>query len=350
MVRGIVGAVRALFAPRGGAKLNGLPATGGSWMARRIVALAAVLALIGLGLSVYARFFYAPPLVEPPPFVDDRERLPTAEEFEALAASDPVKMYDACLKRFQREVRGGFRATLVKRERVRGEPKPPAEPQEEVIRLAVRGDVADDTGTVCIEVVMKWQSGAREFLGSEIRGTLYSDKPGAEGTDKMVIVWRPTAPFASTQSSPPNGKLAEGQSRYCIRDAGVYGGMHRTYEAWKQRKEAGTLKAEYLGKQVVEKAGGRLCHVVRRTCESPEVDAFERGAVADTSPANVAKVGFNSVTVMIDVERWLQVGTELHRTGPDGKPILIASYYFRDVELNPTFEPDTFTQAGLKKK
>ena len=320
-------------------------------MARRIAAAAALLALVGLGLSVYARFFYEPALTEPPLHPDDGKPLPMTDKFEELAKSDPVTMYDACLKRFEREVKGGFRATLVKRERVQGDPKPPADPQEEVIRQAVRGDVPDpETGKACIEVVMKWQSGAREALGSKIQGTLYSEKPGAAGTGGKLIVWRPGAPLASTMSSPIKGPLPESQSRYCIRDAGVYGGMHRTYEAWKHRKEAGTLKTEYLGKQVVEKAGGRLCYVVRRMCDSPEVDAFERGGVPDLRPDNVAKVGFTSVTVMIDVERWLQVGTELHRVGTDGKPILIASYYFRDIELNPTFDPDTFTEVGLKKK
>ncbi|HSQ54746.1 MAG TPA: hypothetical protein VLM40_03295 [Gemmata sp.] len=316
------------------------------------VRFAVALALVGLGLSIYARFFYAPALAEPERFVDDHGRLPTAEEFEALAASDPVKMYDACLKRFQREVKGGFRATLIKRERVHGEPKPPEDPPEEVIRLAVRGDVPDsETGKSQIEVSMKWQSGPRkDFLGSEIWATLYSERPGKDGTGGAVVTWRPHALIRPVTPVPVNGSLAQGQSRYCIRDAGHYGGMHRTFLAWENRRKAGTLKTEYLGKQVIEKVGGRLCYVVRRHCDSPEVDPFERGGAADTSPSNVAKVGFTSVTVMIDCESWLQVGTELQRTGPDGKPILIASYYFRDIELNPKFEPDTFTEAGLSRK
>ena len=33
---------------------------------------------------------------------------------------------------------------------------------------------------------------------------------------------------------------------------------------------------------------------------------------------------------------------------PDGK--LLAAYYFRNPNTNPTFEPDTFTVAGLRKK
>ena len=351
MVRGIVGAVRALFAPRDQAKLNGLPATGGSRMARRIVRLGTLLALIGLGLSVYARFFYTPPLAETPRYRDDEKPLPKTDEFLELAKSDPVAMYEKCLSRYQREVKGGFRTTLVKRERVRGEPAPPAEPQEERIRLAVRGDVPDPaTGQREVEVSMKWESGAREGLGSKIHGTLYSEKPGAAGTGGKVIVWRPEALFASTMPSPVKGPLAESQSRYCIRDAGLYGALLRTYTAWKQRREAGTLKFEYLGTRVVEQTGGRLCHVIRRTCDGLEVDAFELGGEADLSASNVAKSGHTSVTVMIDAERWLQVGSVLERAGPDGKPVLIASYYFRDIELNPTFEPDTFTEAGLKKK
>jgi hypothetical protein len=259
-------------------------------------------------------------------------------------------MYEACLKRYHREVTGGFIVTLVKCERVKGEPKPPADPQEEVIRLAVRGDVpGPDSKPTCLEVSMKWLSGPRtDLLGSAIWATFYSEKPDG-GTGGKVVVWRPSAAF-TTMSSPVNAPLAQSQSRYCIRDAGLYGGMHRTYEAWKKRKEAGTLKTEYLGTRVVEKAGGRLCHVIKRTCAGLEVDPFERGGTPDLSPDNVEKSGFTSVTVMIDAERWLQVGSELERTMPDGKSILIASYYFRDIQLNPKFDADQFTEAGLKKK
>ena len=46
---------------------------------------------------------------------------------------------------------------------------------------------------------------------------------------------------------------------------------------------------------------------------------------------------------MIDTERWLQVGTELRRGD-----VLIGSYYYRDLELNPAFPPGTFTMPGLK--
>ena len=63
----------------------------------------------------------------------------------------------------------------------------------------------------------------------------------------------------------------------------------------------------------------------------------------------MAKEGFTEVTIYIDAERRLQVGTELYRTEPDGTRVLVGTYYQRDVELNPTFPPDVFTLEGLKK-
>jgi hypothetical protein len=320
-------------------------------MSRYIAAVAALIVLLGLAVGVYGRFFYTPPpLVDAPQFVPTKP-LTKSEKFEDLARHDAVEMLAQCLTRYQSEVKDGFTATLIKKERPRGNPPPPAEPREEVISLSVRGDVpASPDAKPCVEVLMRWQSGADTFFGSEIRGTLYSDKPGAEGTDGKIRIWRPEAPFSKMNSIPANDSTAQDSSRYCIRDAGIYRAMLRCHEAWKQRKDAGTLKAEYLGTQVVEKAGGRNCYIVRRTCPTPEVDAFEVGGVADRSPENVARVGFTSVTLMIDVENWLQVGTVLERKEADGKSTLIGSYYFRDLDLHPHFAPDTFTEAALKAK
>jgi hypothetical protein len=255
-------------------------------------------------------------------------------------------MYEMCLARYQREVKNGLTVTLVKRERVKGEPQPPKEPQEEVIELSVRGDTPDADGKHCVEVLMKWKSGARKDpLGSEITGTLYSEKPGEGGTGGRVVTYRPKA-FVTTMPVGPTDPLAQGQSRYCIHDAGMYRGMLRTYTAWKQRKDAGTLKARYVGKEAIPQTGGRVCHVVERTCEKPEADPFELGGAPVTDPKVVERDGFTRVRVMIDAETWMQVGTELYR--PDGS--LLASYYFRNPNTKPTFDPDTFTKAGLTRK
>lgn len=317
-------------------------------MIRSIVGLAALAVFFALSVGVYDRFLDTPP---PPPnveeFVDDvKTALPAADEFEQLAKSDPVAMYQKCLAKYQRDAKG-FTATLVKKERVEGEPKPPKEPQEEIIRLAVRGDTPDPaTGKHCIEVSMTWESGAKKVLGSEIRATLYSEKPGTEGTNGNLMSFRPDALFKSVNAVHPTDPMAKSQSRYCIRDAGMYRGMLRTYDAWKHRKEAGTLKTEYVGKKAIPEVDGRVCHVIDRICASPEADAFELGGAQVTDPTVLARDGFTRVRVMIDAETWMQVGSELTR--PDGQ--LLAAYYFRNPNTNPTFPADTFTLAGLKAK
>ena len=56
------------------------------------------------------------------------------------------------------------------------------------------------------------------------------------------------------------------------------------------------------------------------------------------NPSEKPQDAFSSVKVMIDAETWLQLGSELRRA--DGE--LVGMYYFRDVELNPTFGPDQF--------
>jgi hypothetical protein len=57
-----------------------------------------------------------------------------------------------------------------------------------------------------------------------------------------------------------------------------------------------------------------------------------------------AEDGFTEVVIYIDQDSWLQVGAGM--TGPDG---LYGSYFFRDVELNPDFPKDEFTEAALRR-
>lgn len=347
---GVSRVVRALFGGTGKDKLTGMSTTRGRRMARRIVGFAALLLFAGLALGYYGRFIAeGSPLPVGPQHVDTGNPLSTEEMFEQLAKTDPVAMYDQCLTRYQRETTGSFTATLIKKERVEGHPKPPENPQEEVIHLFVRGDVPDKkTGKLTVEVLMKWQSGAhKDPLGAEIRGALYSEKPGNEGTHGKIVTWRPKA-WVTTMKVFPTDPLAQSQSRYCILDAGMYRGMLRTYEAWKQRQEAGTLKTKYEEKRAIPELDGRVCHIIDRLCDSPEADAFLLKTPPEvvTDPKIIARDGFTRVRVMIDVETWQQVGTELYR--PDGN--LLASYYFRNANNKATLDADTFTTAGLEKK
>lgn len=325
-------------------------------MSRRAVIAIVVFVLwllVGAGLAGYIWYgdnTRGTPPPDSPKVEDTGDTLPTQAEFDALAESDPVKMLAACLIRYGREVHAAH-CTCEKQERVQGHPKPPEAPPVEVMDVWVRGEVPDtETKQTAVEIAVKWKSGAKSFLRAEIVGTLYSERPEPAGLGGKLVTWRPKA-FISALSTPfpPNNDLAQGQSRYSIRDGGFYRIMLRTHEAWKARQDTGEFKYEYLGIQKPPKTGGRECHVIKRICPRVEVDAFELGGTAPTDPKTVAAEGFTEVVIYIDRERWFQTATEVYRTEPDGTRVTVATYHFRDAEFNPTIPPDTFTVAGLKK-
>ena len=45
----------------------------------------------------------------------------------------------------------------------------------------------------------------------------------------------------------------------------------------------------------------------------------------------------------VDVETWLQVGSELH----DSNGSLLGEYFFRDVRLNPAHDAKQFTRGAI---
>lgn len=319
---------------------------------RRLLIASVILAILaGVGYAVYTQLTSGSPPPPDPEFTPS-VTLANKDEFEKLASEDPVAMLAQCLSRYSHDVTH-YHCTLEKQERVQGKPNHPDMPPVEVIDVWVRGEVPNpETKKTAIEVQMKWKSGAKKALGlAEIRATLFSEKTKSEGGfDGKVVTWPGLFGRDVTYSDAkaPNIPLAKGQSRYCIRDGGLYRSMLRTYEAWKSRQADGKLHAEYLGKKTHEKIG-RECYVIKRTCQPAEIDSFELGGVASTDPAEIAKQGFTEVTIYIDVERRLQIGSELFRTESDGTRVLIGTYYQRDVELNPTIPPDVFTIEGLKK-
>jgi hypothetical protein len=191
---------------------------------------------------------------------------------------------------------------------------------------------------------MIWTEGPRSVLGSEVRGTLYVEELG--GNKDKIVTWRPTALLKKEVSVGLNDDSARGASRYCMRDAGLYGAMLRSHTVWKKRQADGQLQWRYIEKRIVPEVGDRLCYVVERTCPSPEVDPFEIGGEPNIRSRDKAEdLGSVRVTLFIDAERWLQVGSQLHRH--DGQ--LLATYYFRDINLKPVFGEETFTMEGIKK-
>jgi hypothetical protein len=318
-------------------------------MSRRVFIAVGVVVLAagGLGYVGYGRYVRTEAPPEAPAFQPNATLAPQ-EQFDKLAETDPVGLLSECLSRYQREAKGGARFTLRKQERVQGQPKPPAAPPVEVIDVCVRGDVPDpETKKTAIEVLMKWTSGGRRPvpLARPVVASLFSEVTYPDGG--KVVIHPGILNDVSTPMSPSSSE-ARGQSRYCIRDAGLYRSMLRTHAAWKARQEAGELKFEYLGRRTPEYID-RECHVIKRVCPRTEIDAFEVGGAAPADPKAIANEGFTEVTIFVDAERWLQVGTELYRTEPGGARVLVGAYHFRDVNLNPTFAPDTFTTAGLKK-
>jgi hypothetical protein len=244
-------------------------------------------------------------------WADDGSPLPTPEQFAELARTDPVAMLDACLRRGRREL-AGCRATFVKREVIDGVTHP-----EEEIAVALRSQP--------FAVRFVWQRGAREadrclYAAGEFGGQILV-RPTSR-VAHLVSRLRRDAVFERPLSDP----LVRSASRYAITDSHMTASSARSWRAWSRAKLLGRLHVQYQGVCEVPEVGGRRCHVLVRTCDPPEED------------------GVVTVWVAIDAETWLQVGTRL-----TAGERLIGYYYFRDVELNPSFPRETFTRAGLTR-
>jgi hypothetical protein len=126
---------------------------------------------------------------------------------------------------------------------------------------------------------------------------------------------------------PLNASDVKSTSRFGIDKFGMYCGAQDTLNAIHKAQKAGTLHLKYHGIEMVEKAGNRLCYkLVRTPYDPPEM-----------------KEKINELTIYIDRATLLQVGSILK----DEKGEFIAEYFFRDIELNPTFDEGQFTRKKL---
>jgi hypothetical protein len=254
-----------------------------------------------------------PPPADPPPpaapvaaVLDDGSPLPDDAGLERLARKDPVAFLEACLRRYEREVHG-YRATLRKQERLEGKLHEP-----ELIEVAFQEKP--------FSVLFDWREGA-----GRAQRTLYVR---GENNDQLLV--RPAGwrfHVAGIVTRDPEGSDARAAGRYPLTLFGIKIGTQRVLSSWQAARKKGELHVAYLGRQRVPEAGNRLCHVLRRDPYArPEED------------------GITHLTLYVDVETWLQVGTVL--TGADGP---IGEYWFRDLRLNPKFPPETFTRQALEK-
>jgi hypothetical protein len=239
-------------------------------------------------------------------------------DWRSLLATDPAAALGITLANYRREVRG-FTATLVKQERIGKTLHTP-----ETIRLAIREQP--------FAVSMVWQTGHR----NQIAATLFA--AGENGGSMRV--WRPQALLAKTLSVNPTDALPRSASRYAITESSLMHGHLRTFLRWKAARDAGELDVKYDGLKPVAELGGQRCHVLVRTCRSPEFDPFLIGETPDRNPAQA----FTTVKISLDETHGYQIGADLIRA--DGERV--GQYLFRDLTINPTFPPGQFAESAWK--
>jgi len=243
---------------------------------------------------------------EPRNFKDDGGSLPKAADLERLAKDSPLTLFENCLKRYSREVKG-YRCTLQKQEFIDGKLYP-----TEVMAVCFREQPH--------AVYMAWKEGTRRA-----ERVLYVK---GENNDKMLC--RPAGKAArfiagDVVARDVDGSDARAAGRYPLSEFGLKIGLARTHADWSVAREAGDLQVEYLGIKKLKEAGDVSCYAVRRTQKKPDRD------------------GVAECTIYIDTKNWLSVGTVLK----DEKGNLLGAYYWRDIELNPQFKKDQFDKSAL---
>jgi hypothetical protein len=233
--------------------------------------------------------------------------LPSQDEMERLARTNPVGFLQAALRRYQRENIQGYTLTLHKQENTGGRLNPP-----EVIEVAFRAKPHS--------VFFKWVEGAR--LAERV---LYV---AGENDDKMLA--RPAGAIARLVAGDVVGRDVTGadarqSSRSTLDEFGLKKNLQRTIDAWKAARDADTLNVEYLSVKKPKELNDRPAWVLHRTNKT-------------------AEDGVKESWIYIDTETWFQTGVV--QKDDDGR--LVASYWFRDIRLNPDFSKEQFTQAALK--
>jgi hypothetical protein len=250
----------------------------------------------------------APALHVPRKVSDNGDALPGNREMERLAHKDPVAFLKNCIRRYQRDVQG-YHLIMQKQERLGGRLQP-----TEVIDVWFREKP--------FSVLLKWLHGA-----GRAEKALYVE--GQNGDQTLV---RPAGALARKIAGDvlridPTSAEARQSGRYSIKEFGLNKGALRTLASWEDAAKEDALHVEFLGVIQVKEAGDRPCWALRRTRYArPEND------------------GVTELTVYYDTETWLQVGSVLK--GEEGK--VIGSYFFRDIQLNPTFKPKQFDRSALE--
>jgi hypothetical protein len=226
---------------------------------------------------------------------------------ENLLSNQPLAFLEMCLERYEREVRG-YKLTMLKRERIRGRLYPPN--GYEKVHAHFREQP--------FSVLMNWQENARHA-----QKVLYVQ---GENNGKMLV--RPTGFILGNLvvSREVDGAEAKDAGHYTPNQFGLYLAMKRSVDSMRAAQARGALHVTYEGLVTVTEIGDRTCYkFVRTPYEPPE------------------EQGVNDLTLYVDTETWLQVGSSLR----DSNGELIGEYFFRDIELNPTFSGHQFQRGAI---
>lgn len=226
------------------------------------------------------------------------------QAIEDLLRTDPPRFLQMCLERYDREVQA-YSCTLQKRERVSGRLLP-----LEVVEAHFREKP--------FSVSMNWKKGT-----GRAQKTLY-----VEGENDNRMLARPAGllRLVGVVAKDVNSPEIKAAGRYTVTEFGMKLGTLRTLKPMIEARKRNALHVRYEGIFTVPETGNRHCYKLVRTPYVPPEDE-----------------GVNELTIYIDVENWLQVGSVLK----DSAGELIAEYYFRDIRLNPTFAPNQFSKDAM---
>jgi hypothetical protein len=232
--------------------------------------------------------------------IGESERIP----LENILAQQPLLFLQMCLERQEQEVQG-YSCIFRKQERVKDKLQPP-----EKIKVHFREKP--------FSVFFDWQEGAR--LAKRV---LY-----VEGENRGQMLVRPNILLLGSLIVPkdPEGAEATQTSRYSIKQFGLKLATQRSVQSMLEAQQHGTLHIRYDGEVLVPELNNRACYKFIRTPYNPPEEE-----------------GVNELVLYIDKVHWLQVGSILK----DVHGEIIAEYFFRDLEINPTFSKDQFTSKGL---
>ncbi len=268
--------------------------------------------LVGLPLLAYLLLYpNAPegprPEDNPVPEVSGAGPLPDNARMEQLAHTDQIAFLKNCIRRYQRDVQG-YTLVMQKQERINGY----LNPTKERIDVWFREDPHS--------VLMKWRDGAR----------LAEAVLWVEGQHDGKMLVRPNgfaARLIAGDVTPRDvdGPEARKSGRFPINRFGLKLSLERALASWQAAQNHHALHTESAGLKRLAEADDRLCYHIRRIGDEPEGD------------------GVLEQVLYIDQETWLPVG--IISRGKDGE--LIGEYYFRQIHLNPDFQPHQFERAAL---